>query len=245
MGGYRWNWGIFFARVPTGDATYLDWLLAGLRTTVALSLSAWALALGIGVLMGVLRTVPNRTLARLAGTYVEAFRNVPLLVQLFLWYFVLPDIAPGGWHFKQLDPAHQQFIASALCLAFFTAARVCEQVRSGIQSIPTGMRSASLALGLTLPQTYRFVLLPLALRIIIPPLSSELVNIFKNSAVCSTIGLLELAAQGRQLLDYTQQAYESFLAVTLLYAAVNAVALLAMRQLETRLRVPGMVGRAS
>jgi glutamate/aspartate transport system permease protein len=239
---YQWNWGVFLSSVPTGETTYLGWLLAGLRMTVALSLSAWVLALALGSVMGVLRTVPKRWLVRVATAYVEVFRNVPLLAQLFIWYFVLPEILPGGHRFKQLSPGAQQFLAGTLCLALFTGARVSEQIRSGINSLPGELKNAALALGLTLPQAYRHVLGPMALRIVVPPLTSEFLNIFKNSAVCSTIGLLELAAQGRQLLDYTGQAYESFIAVTLLYAAVNLAILLVMRKVEKRTRVPGYIG---
>jgi glutamate/aspartate transport system permease protein len=136
----------------------------------------------------------------------------------------------------------QQFLAAVLCLGTFTAARVCEQVRSGILSLPRGQKNAGLALGLTLPQTYRFVMLPMAFRVIVPPLTSEFLNIFKNSAVASTIGLLELAAQGRQLVDYTAQPYESFIAVTLLYVAINVVVMLLMRWIENRTRIPGYIG---
>jgi glutamate/aspartate transport system permease protein len=233
---------IFFSPVPTGETTYLGWLLAGLRTTIALSLSSWVLALALGTVLGILRTVPNRALRAFAGAYVEVFRNVPLLAQLFIWYFVVPEIAPFGPRFKQIDPFLQQFLASMFCLALFTAARVCEQVRAGIESLPRGQKSAGLALGFTLPQAYRYVLLPMAARIIVPPLTSEMLNIFKNSAVCSTIGLLELTAQGRQLVDYTAHAYESFLAVTVLYLVVNAVILVSMRAVEGRARVPGYLG---
>lgn len=233
---------IFFSPVPTGDATYLGWLLAGLRTTIALSLASWVVALVLGTVLGVLRTVPSRALRAVSGAYVEIFRNVPLLVQLFIWYFVVPEIAPFGHRFKQIDPFAQQFLASMACLGLFTAARVCEQVRAGIQSLPPGQKNAALALGLTLPQTYRHVLLPMAARLIVPPLTSETLNVFKNSAVCSTIGLLELTAQGRQLVDYTAHAYESFLAVTVLYLAVNAAIQLFMRAVESRSRVPGYLG---
>jgi glutamate/aspartate transport system permease protein len=242
--GHHWNWGIFFTPVPTGDTTYLGWLLSGLRVTVTLSLSAWVLALLVGSLMGVLRTVPIRWLSGTAAAYVEVFRNVPLLVQLFIAYFVLPEILPGGHRFKELSPGVQQFLASFVCLSLFTGARVCEQMRSGIQSLPPGLRNAALSLGLTLPRTYRHVLGPMALRVVVPPLTSEFLNIFKNSAVCSTIGLLELAAQGRQLLDYTGQAYESFIAVTALYAAINLITLLGMNQVEKRSRIPGLIGSA-
>lgn len=240
---YAWHWEIFLQPAATGE-TYLDWMLAGLQTTIALSLLAWAMALFFGAVVGVLRTVPNRWLAGLASAYVEAFRNVPLLVQLFSWYFVLPELLPAAWGnaYKQMNPFLQQFLAAVVCLGFFTSARVSEQVRSGIDSLPRGQKNAGLALGLTLPQTYRYVMLPMAFRLIVPPLTSEFLNIFKNSAVCSTIGLLELAAQGRQLVDYTAQPYESFIAVTVLYMAINVVVMSGMRWLEGRVRVPGYIG---
>ena len=242
---YNWNWSIFSSTVPTGDTTYLGWMLSGLQTTVLLSLCAWIIALALGSLMGVLRTVPNKALATFAAAYVELFRNIPLLVQLFIWYFVLPELLPFGLGdaFKQkLDPVTQQFLSAMVCLAFFTSARVCEQVRAGINALPRGQKNAGLALGFTLPQTYRHVLLPMAFRLVVPPLTSEFLNIFKNSAVCSTIGLLELAAQGRQLVDYTAQPYESFIAVTLLYLIINVVVMSLMRLVEARTRVPGYLG---
>ena len=241
---YHWNWKIFLSAVPTGETTYLGWMVAGLQLTLALSLSAWFMALVIGGFMGVLRTVPNRWLRGMAAVYVEVFRNIPLLVQLFIWYFVLPELLPAalGNAFKQLHPIAQQFITAVVCLGFFTGARVCEQVRTGIESLPPGQRQAALALGLTLFQTYRHVLIPLAVRRMLPPLTSEFLNIFKNSAVCSTIGLLELSAQGRQLVDYTAQPYESFIAVTVLYMMINTLVMLGMRRVENRARVPGYMG---
>lgn len=242
--GYQWDWGIFFQPSATGDDTYFGWMLAGFKMTIGLSLSAWVIALLLGALVGVLRTVPNKLLAGIATAYVELFRNIPLLVQLFIWYFVLPELLPEslGNAFKQSNPVLQQFFASMVCLGLFTSARVAEQVRSGINSLPKGQKNAGLALGFTLPQTYRFVMLPMAFRLVVPPLTSEFLNIFKNSAVCSTIGLLELAAQGRQLVDYTAQPYESFIAVTLAYIAINVVVMTLMHKFERRIAVPGYIG---
>ncbi len=242
--GYQWNWGVFMQPSGTGDDTYLSWMFAGFQMTIALSLSAWVLALILGALIGVLRTVPNKALAGIATAYVELFRNIPLLVQLFIWYFVLPELLPEslGNAFKQSNPIMQQFLASMVCLGLFTSARVAEQVRAGINSLPKGQKNAGLALGFTLPQTYRFVMLPMAFRLVVPPLTSEFLNIFKNSAVCSTIGLLELAAQGRQLVDYTAQPYESFIAVTVAYVMINVVIMMLMRRLETKVAVPGYIG---
>lgn len=241
---YNWNWAIFFERTPTGDDTYLGWLLLGLKWTIMLSLSAWLIALLLGSLIGVLRTAPSKVLSAFAAAYVEIFRNIPLLVQLFIWYFVLPELLPTelGDALKQTNPLFQQFTAALLCLGFFTSARVAEQVRSGIGSLPPGQRDAGLAMGLTLGQTYRFVLLPVAFRIIIPPLTSEFLNVFKNSAVASTIGLIELSRQSQQLVDYTAQPYEAFIAVTVLYFALNFFIMLFMRWLEMRARVPGLIG---
>lgn len=241
---YQWNWGVFLQPSAAGDDTYLGWMLAGLKMTVMLSLSAWLLALLLGALVGVLRTVPNKWLSGLASAYVELFRNIPLLVQLFIWYFVLPELLPEAWGnaFKQSNPVFQMFSVSVLCLGLFTSARVAEQVRAGINSLPRGQKNAGLALGFTLAQTYRYVMLPMAFRLVVPPLTSEFLNIFKNSAVCSTIGLLELAAQGRQLVDYTAQPYESFIAVTLAYIALNLIVMALMKRLEERVRVPGYMG---
>ena len=242
--GYQWNWGVFLQPSAAGDDTYLGWMFAGLKMTITLSLSAWVIALLLGAIVGVLRTAPNKVLAGLATAYVELFRNIPLLVQLFIWYFVLPELLPKamGDAFKQSNPVFQMFSASMICLGLFTSARVAEQVRAGINSLPKGQKNAGLALGFTLPQTYRLVMLPMAFRLIVPPLTSEFLNIFKNSAVCSTIGLLELAAQGRQLVDYTAQPYESFIAVTVAYIMINVIVMTLMKKLEDKVRVPGYMG---
>ena len=241
---YSWNWKVFLQPSATGEGTYLAWLLQGLKWTIALSLSAWLIALLIGSIVGVLRTVPNRWLTKLATGYVEVFRNIPLLVQLFIWYFVLPELLPVDWGnaFKQTDPLLQQFLSAMLCLGLFTSARVAEQVRAGINSLPPGQRAAGLAMGFTLPQLYRYVLLPMAYRIIVPPLTSEFLNIFKNSAVATTIGLVELSRQAQQLVDFTAQPYEAFIAVTLLYVIINVTVMSLMRRLEQRVRIPGYIG---
>lgn len=241
---YNWDWAVFLQPAPGAEDTYLGWLVVGLKWTILLALSAWVIALMLGSLVGVLRTLPNRVLSGFAAAYVELFRNVPLLVQLFLWYFVLPELLPvaAGDAFKQMNPLLQQFVAASACLAFFTSARIAEQVRSGIGALPRGQKQAALAMGLTLAQTYRLVLLPLAFRIIVPPLTSEFLNVFKNSSVASTIGLIELSRQSQQLVDYTAQPYEAFIAVTAIYFALNFLIMFLMRRVEARARVPGLIG---
>ena len=242
---YHWNWGILFSPVSTGEpTTYLGWLVSGFWVTIIVSLSAWVLACVVGSLFGVLRTVPNRWAAGAGTVYVAVFRNVPLIVQFFIWYLVIPDVVPpsiGLWY-KQLSPNAQFYSSSIVCLGLFTGARVCEQLRSGINTLPRGQRAAGLAMGFTQWQTYRYVLLPVAYRVIVPPLTSEFLNVFKNSAVASTIGLLDLSAQARQLVDYTAQTYESFISVTLAYVMINLVVMALMRWVESRTRLPGYIG---
>ena len=225
-------------------AEYGPAFVQALLLTWKLTVLSFVAGFALGIVITVARLLPLRPLRLVLTLYVEVFRNIPLLVQLFLWYFVLPEVLPFGLgdRFKQdLDPITQQFVSAMVCLGFFTSARVCEQVRSGINALPRGQKNAGLALGFTLPQTYRHVLLPMAFRLVVPPLTSEFLNIFKNSAVCSTIGLLELAAQGRQLVDYTAQPYESFIAVTVLYLLINVVVMVLMRMVETRAQVPGYI----
>jgi glutamate/aspartate transport system permease protein len=180
---YHWNWGIFWEISPDASHSYFQTLLLGTVWTLATALAAACLALVFGSIVGVIRTTPFPWAVRLGNAYVELFRNIPLLVQMFLWYFVLPELVPqaiGTW-LKQLPNA--SFYTAVVALGFYTSARVAEQVRAGILSLAQGQRLAALALGLTLPQSYGFVLLPMAYRIMLPPLTSEFLNVIKNSAV--------------------------------------------------------------
>ncbi|PYM72860.1 MAG: glutamate ABC transporter permease [Candidatus Rokuibacteriota bacterium] len=239
---YNWNWGIFWQLSPDGRGTYLDTLVAGLGWTLATAMAAWVIALALGMIVGVVRTTPTRWLRRLGDAWVEVFRNVPLLVQMFLWFFVVPELLPasvGTW-LKQLP--RSAFYTAVVCLGLYTSARVAEQVRAGIQSLASGQRMAGIALGLTLPQTYRFILLPMAIRIVMPPLTSEFLNVIKNSAVALTIGLVELTASARSIQEFSFQVFEAFTAATLIYMALNLIVVIGMRRLERRLAVPGLIG---
>lgn len=239
---YNWNWHFLLETVQAGEETYLDWLITGLGWTVAVSLTAWIIALLVGSLMGTLRTLPHRSALVVGNVWVELFRNVPLLVQLFLWFFVVPELLPRDLSLwvKQDMPA-KEFVTAALCLGFFTSARIAEQVRAGIQSLPRGQKAAALALGLTLPQAYRHVILPLAFRIVIPPLTSELMGIFKNSAVAFAIGVFDLTFVSRQMVEESGQVIESLLAATLLYFLCAYVANRGMALVASRTRVPGFI----
>lgn len=241
---YNWDWGVFLRSTGIGDEIYLDWFVAGLGWTVAVALAGWIFALLLGSLLGVLRTLPNRWLSGLATAYVELFRNVPLLVQLFIWYFLVPDLLPEPlelWFKQDLSPATSAYLSVVVCLGLFTAARVCEQVRTGIQALPKGQTAAARAMGFSLAQIYRYVLLPQAFRIIIPPLTSEFLNIFKNSAVASLIGLMELLAQTKQTAEFSANLFEAFTLATLIYFALNMSLMLLMRQVEKKVAVPGLM----
>ncbi|GIK25676.1 MAG: amino acid ABC transporter permease [Betaproteobacteria bacterium] len=241
-----WDWQVFCKDtidgeiVPrcfggAGDVTYLDWLLSAWGWTLSVSLLALLVALAFGSLMGILRTAPNRGLVLLGSAWTELFRNIPLLVQIFLWYHVVPALIPP----LRGVPS---FILVVLGLGLFTSARISEQVKAGIQSLPRGQRMAGLALGFTLPQTYRHVILPMAFRIVIPPLTSEAMNIVKNSAVAFAVSISELTLFALQAQEETARGIEIYLAVTGLYF-ISAFALnRVFHFVEQRVRVPGMIG---
>ncbi|MDH4416095.1 glutamate ABC transporter permease [Acidovorax sp. HMWF029] len=218
-----------------GDITYLDWMLSAWGWTVSVSLLALVLALVLGSFIGTLRTLQDRPMiVRLGNAWVELFRNIPLLVQIFLWYHVIPSLFP-------VMKGVPGFALVVLALGFFTSARIAEQVRSGIQALPRGQRYAGMAMGFTTFQTYRYVLLPMAFRIIIPPLTSETMNIFKNSSVAFAVSVAELTMFAMQAQEETSRGIEVYLAVTTLYIisafAINRI----MAFVEKRVRIPGMV----
>jgi glutamate/aspartate transport system permease protein len=192
--------------------------------------------------IGTIRTTQQPWLVRAGNAWVELFRNIPLLVQMFLWYFVVPEFIPPlkAWVIKA-HPAHAQFLSAVLCLGLFTSARIAEQVRAGIQSLPRGQRLAGLAVGLTTTQVYRYVLLPMAFRIVIPPLTSETMNLIKNSSIALTIGLAELTFRSREMGEYTFHFFEAFSAATLVYVAIAMTANRVMAFVERRVAVPGYI----
>ena len=239
---FNLDWGIFFEEIPGGGDRYIDLLISGLWWTLGVSAAAWIIALVVGSVIGTIRTTQQPWLVRAGNAWVELFRNIPLLVQMFLWYFVIPEFIPPlkAWIIKA-DPAHAQFISAVLCLGLFTSARVAEQVRAGIQSLPRGQRAAGMAVGLTTPQVYRYVLLPMAFRIIIPPLTSETMNLIKNSSIALTIGLAELTFRSREMGEYTFHFFEAFSAATLVYVVIAMTANRVMAVVERRVAVPGMI----
>jgi glutamate/aspartate transport system permease protein len=238
---YNWNWHIFLEPAPSGTGTYLDMLLSGLVLTIKTALLAWVIALIFGTIIGILRTLPSKVAAWIGFGYVEFFRNMPLLVQLFLWFFVLPELLPraAGLWLKQIPNA--PFWTAAIGVGLFMSARVAVQLEAGVASLPRGQKQAATALGLTTAQGYRYVLLPMAFRIIMPPLTSEFLNTIKNTSVAITIGLIELTGQARAMQEFSFQVFEAFTAATLMYLAINIVVVTGMRFLERSLAIPGYI----
>lgn len=241
-----WDWQVFCKETTSGeqvagcfgrggDITYLNWILSAWGWTLSVAALALVVALVFGSIVGILRTTPDRRLVLFGNAWTELFRNIPLLVQIFLWYHVLPALIPPLKGFPS-------FVLVVFALGFFTSARISEQVRAGIQSLPRGQRYAGLAMGLTLPQTYRYVLLPMAFRIVIPPLTSESMNIVKNSSVAFAVSIAELTMFAMQAGEETSRNIEVYLAVTALYFVSAFVINRIMLFVEGRVRVPGMIG---
>jgi glutamate/aspartate transport system permease protein len=233
---YNWNWSVLVTD------PYLGWILSGLLWTILVAAAGWIIALVLGTVIGIARTVRSRVVRALAAVYVEVFRNIPLLVQIFLFYFVLPEVLPraaGRWLKRELP--EPEFWTAVVSLGLYTACRVAEQVRSGIQSIPQGQTFAGLATGLTRRQVYRWIILPVAYRTTIPAFTSEFLNIFKNSSLALTIGVLELTSRTRQVSEQTFHPIEAFAAASGLYALITLIITLLMSVVERRLRIPGTI----
>ncbi len=218
------------------------WLLQGLLTTLEISVLAWLLAIALGILSGALRTVPFLPLRWAATFYVEFFRNVPLLVWMFFWYFGVPPLLPRplqDWLFNH----GAEFWAGMFALGVYHGARMSEVIRSGIQSIPRTQFEASLAIGLTTFQVYRLIIIPVALRLIVPPATSESLNLLKNSSVALTISVAELTFQTRQIETYTAKAIEALTAGTLIYLVLCLSIATVMARVERHYAIPGLIAR--
>jgi His/Glu/Gln/Arg/opine family amino acid ABC transporter permease subunit len=233
---YTFKWSVLWS----GQSAH--WLLQGLLTTIELSVLAWVLAVVLGILAGALRTVAFAPLRAVAVFYVEFFRNVPLLVWMFFWYFGVPPLLPRGvqdWLFNH----GAEFWAAVIALGVYTGARMSEVIRAGILAIPRTQFEASLAMGLTVGQAYRLIILPIALRLIVPPMTNESLNLLKNSSVALTISVAELTFQTRQVETYTAKAIEALTAGTLIYLILCLSIATIMARLERRFAIPGLIAR--
>jgi glutamate/aspartate transport system permease protein len=229
----NWDWQVFL-QSPGNYSTYWQWMMSAWGWSASVAVLALLIAFILGSIIGVLRTLPDRPILSGFGTcWVECFRNVPLLVQIFVWYNVVPALVPP---MKRFD----SFTLVVIALGIYTSVRIAEQVRSGIQSLPRGQRYAGMALGFTTLQYYRYVLLPVAYRIVIPPLTSEAMNVFKNSSVAFAVSVTELTFFAMQAGEETARPIEVYAAVTALYVISALTINRVMAFIERRLRVPGL-----
>ena len=235
---YHFTWSILWSG-QTGA-----WLLQGVVITLELSAIAWLLALALGLLAGALRTAPVPPLRWFGALYVEFFRNVPLLVWMFFWYFAVPPLLPQNLQDWLLDHG-AEFWAGVVALGVYHGARFSEVIRSGIQAIPKTQFEAALSSGLTILQTYRLIIIPIALRLIVPPATNETLNLLKNSSVALTIGVAELTFQTRQIETYTAKAFEALAAGTMIYLVLCLTIAFLMSQIERRTAIPGMIARGT
>ncbi|MCH8054528.1 MAG: amino acid ABC transporter permease [Deltaproteobacteria bacterium] len=188
--------------------------------------------------------MPVPPLRLLAAFYVEFFRNVPLLVWMFFWYFGVPPLLPlplQEWLFNH----GAEFWAGMFALGVYHGARFSEVIRSGIQSIPKSQFEAAVSTGLTVAQAYRLVIIPIALRLIVPPITNESLNLLKNSSVAMTISVAELTFQTRQIETYTAKALEALTAGTVIYLALCLAIASVMARVERRCAIPGLIARVS
>jgi glutamate/aspartate transport system permease protein len=242
---YEFRWSVLW------ESPYGAWLLQGLKNTIVISVIAWVIALALGLTLGMLRTAPWPWPRAVASIWVEFFRNTPLLVQLFFWYFAVPQLLPGPLRDRvnslnvgtPLGTLNYEFLAALVGLGIYTSARVGETIRAGIQSIPRQLTEAALSSGLSLGQAYCHVLIPLGVRIVIPPITTEFLTIFKNSSVAVTIGFAELTFQTQQINSYTFRGLEAVTAATLVYLAISLTIAAGMSRVERRLTIPGLIAR--
>jgi glutamate/aspartate transport system permease protein len=228
------DWQVFMTDDGSGR-TYGEWMLEAWRWTLAVAGTSWLVSMVVGAVIGTMRTLPSSPwLARLGDAWVEFFRNIPLLVQIFLWYFVVPKIIPA---FQQVPG----FTLVVFGLGFFTSARIAEQFKAGIQALPRGQRYAAMAMGFTTWQSYRYVILPMAFRIILPPLTSESMNLLKNSSVAFAVSIPELTMFAMQAQEETSRGIEIYLAVTGLYVVSAVVVNRVFAAIERKMRVPGLI----
>jgi polar amino acid transport system permease protein len=205
------------------NAPYRDWILSGLLITLKLSAVSMVFSFLLGLLIAVMRLSANRWAKGFAVGYLELIRNTPLLVQLFFWYFGSYKLLPPAWNEWLVGTNQFEFLAAAAALTVYTSAFIAEDVRSGILSIPKEQTEAGRSFGFSYLQTMRYIILPQAVRITVPPLVNQFLNLAKNSSLAMTIGVAELTYQARQIESRTLKGFEAFAAATLVYLCLSIV----------------------
>jgi polar amino acid transport system permease protein len=199
---------------------YHDWLVAGLLVSLRLAAVVFVFALPLAIFVALLRLAPSRLLRAVGVTYVEGIRNVPLLAHLLFWYFGAPELLPDALK-ERLYAGNFEFVAGAIALTLYTAAYMAEDIRSGIRAIPVVQFEAGRALGFGFLATMRRIVLPQAMRITVPPLISQTLNLWKDTSIATVIGVAEMMYQAARVETASFRSAEAFAFATLAYLAVS------------------------
>jgi polar amino acid transport system permease protein len=224
---YKFDWSV----VTSGQ--YHDWLVAGLKVTIQLSLAGIILSFLLGLIVAVMRMSHLKLFRWSACVFLEFTRNTPLLVQIFFWYFgsykLLPTVV-NDW----LNKTGFEFAAALIALTIYTSAFIAEDIRSGVLSIPKEQMEAARSSGFSYLRSMQYIILPQAVRITVPPLVNQFLNLAKNSSLAMTIGVMELTYQARQVESYTFKGFEAFSAATLVYLAISVIITFLVDQYNVR-----------
>ncbi|MCX5857230.1 MAG: amino acid ABC transporter permease [Deltaproteobacteria bacterium] len=216
MFSYQFDWAI----ITSGQ--YFEWIVSGVKVTLELSIVSVALSFVLGLLIAVMRMSNVKPILWFSHAYLEFFRNTPLLVQIFFWYFgsykILPMVV-NDW----MNTMNFEFAAAVIALTIYTSAFIAEDIRSGVRSIPKEQMEAARSSGFSYLKSMYFIILPQAVRLTIPPLINQFLNLMKNSSLAMTIGVAELTYQARQVESYTFKGFEAFTAATLVYLGLSLI----------------------
>lgn len=234
---YKFDWSVLW-REPYGK-----WLLEGIWMTLQLGFLALIIAVVLGILLGSLRVMPWKITRVISTIYVEVFRNVPFLVQLFFWFYAGPMIFGKTLQFKINMISALNYYAAIIGLGLYTASRIAEHVRAGFASIGQGQYQAALSTGMTQMQMYWHIMIPHALRLILPPLTTEFLTIFKNSSVAMTIGVAETTFMSYKIDTETFHGLEATTGAMIIYLLLGMTVVKIMHFIESKYRIQGLVGR--
>ena len=236
--GYKFDWSVLYTVNPTYQVNMGMKILGGVVMTAKITLISSVLALTLGTIFGLMRVSSFKPMYLFSSAYIEFFRNTPLLVQLFFWYFALPLALPEAareWVYAQ----NFEFWTATLGLSVYTSAFMAEVIRAGLQSIPRGLLEAAYSSGLSYFQVMRKIILPIAFRAIIPPLGSEFLNNMKNSSLAMVVGVAELAMCSQDVEALTFKGFEATTAASVLYLSISLVISAVLNAVNMRLRVEG------
>jgi polar amino acid transport system permease protein len=213
---YKFDWSV----ITSGQ--YHEWLVSGLKVTLQLSLAGIILSFLLGLIVAVMRMSHLKLFRWSACVFLEFTRNTPLLVQIFFWYFGSYKLLPTAVN-EWLNNTGFEFAAGLIALTIYTSAFIAEDIRSGVLSIPKEQMEAAQSSGFSYLRAMQFIILPQAVRITIPPLVNQFLNLAKNSSLAMTIGVMELTYQARQVESYTFKGFEAFTAATVVYLVISVI----------------------